>query len=189
MRHRWILALLLGALAAGSWWLAGNTPETVPVHQLPDKRQVDYYLRKLDSISMSEQGQPARQLMASEVRHYDNDNTTELIDPKLTLYHPGEPPWVITATRGWVSANGDQVLLPGQVNITRAAAPGIKPIHLVTSKVRIQPHQDYAQTDEQVRVRSGKDRIDAVGMHAWFGRSPRIKFLSDVKGYYAPPPD
>lgn len=186
MRHPLVLALILVAVGGLSWWLASAPPAEEDA-RLGEQRPIDYYLRGLQATTMDPQGQPARTLQAAEIKHFTDDDTTELTRPQLTVHQGEQPPWEIEAEHGWVSADGELILLSGQVDISRAAAPGIKPLQLQTRNLRVQPRQDYAETDEKVRVRSNSDRLDATGMQAWFRQPSRIKFLADVKGLYAPP--
>lgn len=188
MRHPLFLWSLLILIAGLSWWLAEReTPhrDQEAMHEGP--REVDYYLRDLQATTMTPAGLPARTLAAAELRHYPDDDTTELLEPRLTVHQRKGPPWQVTAETGWVSADGSLVLLDGPVHIERAAGPSNRPLQIDTRDLRIQPQQDYAETDERVRVRSLKDRIDATGMQAWLRRPARIKLLANVKGYYAPP--
>lgn len=187
MRHPLILTLLLVALAGFSWWLAGEDEAGPTVAHIQGNREVDYFLRGLDATTMSLQGKPARTLKAEELRHYTDDKTSQLVTPQLLVYQKAGPPWQIESDHGVVSEDGSLVLLQGAVHLQRAAAPGNPPVTIDTRNVRVQPRQDYAETDERVRVRSNDDRIDATGMQAWFRQPPRIKFLADVKGFYAPP--
>lgn len=151
------------------------------------ERQVDYYLRGLSTTTMGPNGKPARTLSAEHVRHFSDDDTTELKKPRLAIHQGEFPAWEVYSASGWISADGDLVLLDGDVRIDRAEGADNKPLHIRTSNLRVQPRQDYAETDEQVSVRSDQDWIDATGMQAWLRQPSRIKFLADVKGFYAPP--
>lgn len=70
--------------------------------------------------------------------------------------------------------------------IEREAGTTTRPMRIVTSELRVQPSEDYAETDEKVRVESDADWLDAVGLQAWLRPPSRLKFLSQVKGYYVP---
>ena len=85
-----------------------------------------------------------------------------------------------------VSADGDLVLLSGDVLIERAGDADNRPMRIVTRNLRVQPREDYAETDEKVRVSSNADWLNATGMQAWLRPPSRLKFLSQVKGYYVP---
>ena len=188
MRHPVFLWGVVFLLAAGSWWL-GNR-ERPPEPRQPDQqapREADYYLRKLKATTMDRSGRPARTLAASELRHFPDDDTTELASPRLIIYQPDGPPWLIVSDTGWVSSDASLILLNGEVHITHEKGKNNRPIRLDTRNLRVQPQENYAETDEKVRVRSLLDRIDATGMQAWLGPPARIKLLANAKGHYAPP--
>ncbi len=188
MQHPLFVWVAIIFLAGGSWWLASDrAPERLAPVSREAPREVDYYLRGVHATTMTRDGQPARTLEARELKHFPDDDTTELTQPKLTVHQGSGPPWVVEAETGWVSSDGSLILLNGETHINRAQGSDNRPLRIDTRDLRIQPRQDYAETDEKVRVRSWKDRIDAVGMQAWFRVPARIKFLADVKGYYAPP--
>ncbi len=88
-------------IAAATWWLAGNTEDELRLADGPDgARSVDYYLRDLDFVTYSAQGDPARALKAPELRHYPDDDSTELDAPRLVVFKPGRPPWPATRVTG-----------------------------------------------------------------------------------------
>ena len=188
INRRFLLnGLLLVAVLAVVWWLADSD---APVEQKPDvqgARQLDYYLRDAQATAMGLDGKPLRTLYSSRVEHFLDDDTSELAAPLLTIHQGQEPPWEIRSESGRVSADGELIFLAGEVKITRKAAEGIRPIELDTQNVRIQPQQDYAETDEKVRVRSYDDWLNATGMRAWFRQPAKIKLLNDVTSFYAPP--
>jgi len=189
MRFPRVIAFILLLVAGTSWWLASQPPPQAPTAAPTESslREVDYTVVGLNSTTMAATGLPARTLQARELRHFPADDTTELDQPVLTVHQAQGPPWLIESDTGWVSADGTLVLLNGEVHITREAGMDNRPIRLDTHNVRVQPYQDYAETDEPVRVRSGKDRVDAVGMQAWLRSPARIKLLADVKGHHVPP--
>lgn len=149
-------------------------------------RSVDYYLTGVNVLRMTKAGKPAHRLIAKEARHFTDDDTTELDDPRLTVFQETSPPWQIDSETAWLSADGSLLLLSGEVIIDREGDAQNTPVHLVTSELRIQPEQDYAETDEHVRVDSESDRIESVGLQAWLRPPSKLKFLSQVKGYYVP---
>ncbi|MCG6966644.1 MAG: LPS export ABC transporter periplasmic protein LptC [Chromatiaceae bacterium] len=182
-----LLGLLLLVTALISWWLAEETREKpAPITQAQGTREIDYYVSDLDVTRMTPAGIPAHRLRTPHLQHYIDDDTTELKQPHLTVYQAANPPWEIDSERASVSADGKLLLLLGDVLIQREGSDSNVPIHMTTRDLRVQPDQDYAETDEKVRVESGADWIDAVGMQAWLRPPSRLKFLSQVKGSYVP---
>lgn len=186
MRHPILLTALIIVFAGFSWWLVGTDAESELPRPHDGPRLVDYYLRGLSVTTHNADGLPARTLKTRELKHYYDDDTTELTRPRLTFHQGDDPPWLVAAETGWVSADGELVLLSGKVDVDRMAAPGIRPMHLETRDVRLQPRQDYAETDAPVSVRSANDRLQSTGLQAWLAQPTRFKFLSEVKAYYEP---
>jgi lipopolysaccharide export system protein LptC len=180
------LAVVLVVVAAFSWWLAPPEDPASEYVSVSGQREIDHFITGLDVTRMSLSGQPADRLRAVELRHFMHDDTTELVQPHLTVFQDEAPPWEVDAESGWVSADGSLILLSGEVLIEREGDAGNRPMRLLTRELRVQPAEDYAETDEKVRVESEADWIDAVGMQAWLRPPSRLKFLSQVKGYHVP---
>jgi len=183
-----LLALFLVLAAALSWWLLrhAETPAPAPAEQAKGTRGIDYYITGFDVTRMTEAGLPAHRLRAPQLRHFTDDETSELEQPRLTVFQADAPPWEVDSERAWISADGSLVLLQGKVLIERAGDNDDPPIRIETRNLRVQPEQDYAETDEKVRVISETDRINSVGMRAWMRPPSRLNFLSQVNGFYVP---
>lgn len=185
-RLRPLLLLLVIAAALASWWLGDRPTETPQQARRDGPRLIDYYLTGLDVTRMTPDGRPAHRLTAREMRHYTDDDTSEVQTAHLTVFQGDAPPWEVDAERAWVSADGGLILLSGEVLIERAGDAERQPMRIVTRELRVQPREDYAETDEKVRVETDTDWLDATGMQAWLRPPSRLKFLSQVKGYYVP---
>ncbi|MGB5199955.1 MAG: LPS export ABC transporter periplasmic protein LptC [Sedimenticolaceae bacterium] len=184
--YRQLLAVLLVCAAVLSWWLLQHNPPDDPSALSGAQRTVDYYVVGLDVTRMTPAGVPAHRLRAQTLRHFSSDETTELDRPHLTVFQADAPPWEVDAEQARMSADGSLLLLTGEVLIERAAGDATRPIRMQTREVRVKPREDYAETDEKVRVVSNANRLDAVGMQAWLRPPSRIRFLSQVKGHYVP---
>lgn len=186
-RSRPLFALAVLVAAGLSWWLAeqAGRPAVEPVER-HGPRAIDYHVTGLDVTRMNAQGSPAHRLRAQNLRHFTDDDTSELQQPHLTVYQDDAPPWEVDAERAWVSPDGSLLLLAGEVLIEREGDADDRPIRIRTRELRVQPREDYAETDEKVRVESDADWLDAVGMQAWLRPPSRLKFLSQVEGYYVP---
>lgn len=182
-RRPFILGTLLAALAAGSWWLSRGIDEEQ--ERRPNAAHTpDYWVERLSARTTDAEGRLRRQLHAESMRHFPDDESTELTRPEMLLLEPGRPPWRIRSEQGWVSPDGELVLLQGEVHVDREEGEGTRPIHLVTRDLRVQPKEEYAETDQPVRARSGPNWVESNGLQAWLREPVRIKLLADVRGYY-----
>ena len=181
-RQRYVI-LILGLVSAATWWV-NRQSEPEPTPRPGDAHRPDYQVDGLTATAMAPDGTPGRRLTTDQMRHYPDDDTTELDQPHLVVYAKSGPPWNIRSERGWVGPDGERVLLQGQVRVDREGAPGAEPVHLITDQLRVQPKAEYAETDQPVRITSAESWVDAVGLQAWFGDPVRIKLLSNVRGRY-----
>jgi len=185
-RLRILLVLTMVLAAVVSWRLVQEEKPPSQAITKSGPRAIDYYVTGLDVTRMTTAGQPAHRLRAVNLQHYTDDDTTELQEPHLTVYQGDAPPWEVDSERARVSADGSLVLLSGEVLIERKGDANNRPMRILTRELRVQPEQDYAETDEKVRVESDSDWLVSVGMQAWLRPPSRLKFLSQVNGYYVP---
>jgi len=187
--RRFTVWICTGILLAGigSWWLARHDrDENKQASPIGNPNAPDYYVKDLDATTMTSAGDPARSLKTPLMRHLPIDDVTEISMPRFSVYQDDGPPWQVRAKRGRISADGDVILLQGEVKIEKAGTPEERPMRLLTRELRIQPAQDYAETDEPVRVSSNDEEIEATGMQAWLRKPIKLKFLSRARGHYVP---
>ncbi len=182
-RRRVVVGTLFVLLATGSGLLMQMTDKEEPV-KVKVEHSPDYYVEDFTVTDMDIDGKLKQTLSAERMLHYPDDDSTELIHPHLVIYEEGMPPWKIKSETGWISGDGQLVLLNGAVKIDRVAAPGVRPMHITTRNLRVRPKENYAETDEKVRIRSLGDVQTSTGMQAWLNKPIRLKFLSKVRGYY-----
>jgi len=178
-RQRLLLVLLAG-LAAFAWWLgiprdSGRVTEDLP------SRQPDHQVEGLKITTMDEDGLPRRRLIAREARHYPGGEGSELDEPRLTLFTPTGPPWLLRSERGWVAEKGEEVRLLGAVFLDREATGESPPLRVETREVFIWPDDHYARTEHPLHAISGPDWLDsASGGEAWFGEDLRARLFGRV---------
>jgi len=169
-------------LAAGTWWLAHQGTEEPEYEPQPDSP--DFHLEHFTATTMGPDGKPDKRLSAEHMVHYPADDSTELTRPRMTVFDEDRPPWHIRSETGWVSGDREIVLLNGEVKIDRSAAEEVRSLHLTTRNLRVQPEQNYAETDEYVYAESDNSWVESTGMQAWLKKPMRIKLLAKVRGRY-----
>lgn len=179
-----VLALVLALAGGAAWWQhLGQAPEAPPAP--PRARLPDYTVDHFTATTLDATGRPARSLTAQELRHYPDDNSSELDLPVLVLYRPDGPPWNIRSETGWVSGDHERILLHGQVFADREGNGKAKPIHLKTSELLVRPRQEYAETAMPVEITSDEDWLTSTGMQVWFGKTAmRAHFLGRAHGRF-----
>ncbi|MCK4841152.1 MAG: LPS export ABC transporter periplasmic protein LptC [Methylococcales bacterium] len=176
--------LILFVLGVTSWILADFFDEQAKVDKKivshsPDYFSVNYYKKEMDI-----DGLVKNELNADKMIHYSDDGKTHLENPVMTLHNSDASPWVIKSKTGILEADGDHLLLAGDVFISRARAKKLKPFIINTSELRVKLSTSYAETDQWGEIIDNPNRTEGVGLQATFVKPVKIKFLSKVKGRY-----
>lgn len=173
--------VLMASLVVGSWWAAEHFGPQVEPGQKLDPGKVDYYSKGLKRVVMNESGKPKEMLYADELVHYEDQNQTELTRPVFTLYSKEGPPWVIRSETATLPGDGEEVLLHGQVLVLRDADRNGRTMRIETSNARVQPDNNYAETDEDIRVISPPDYMSGTGAKMKFGDGIQYSVLANVR--------
>jgi lipopolysaccharide export system protein LptC len=115
-------------------------------------------------------------------------------------YHPGAqarvpgeraPPvaerdevWHLRSDRGQVRANGDDIELVGNVEVTGSTPANGEPISLRTGRMRINTPTEFIQTDERVTLLWSGHELVAKGMKADL-KAGTLSLESDVHGEFS----
>ncbi len=182
-RRLLLLALLSLLAAALAWWIYDPATEGFP-REAAAPHAPDYAIDRFKATSMGVEGRPEQVLEAERLLHYPDDDSTELTEPKLTVYDGELPPWRIDARKGRVSGDGDTVFLEDGVEVNRGAAPETRPVRIRTTNLRVRRSDRFAETGDPIEIESGGSWVNAVGMKVWFGEPVRVKLLSEVRGQY-----
>jgi len=173
--------LLLGLLALLSWWAAERFGPPIEKGKKLEPGKVDYYSKGLRRTVMDEAGKPKELLVAEELVHYEDDNRSELTKPVMTLYTQEGPPWVIYAETATLPGDGEQIFLNGAVLVLRDANRDGRTMRIETSNARVQPDNNYAETDEDIRVISPPDYMTGTGAKLKFGDGIEYSVLANVR--------
>ncbi len=136
-------------------------------------------MHDLTTITMNQDGSPKNKLFADYMAHYPDDDTTELIKPKIEMFQPEKPPITITADKGWVTKDNEAILLIGETTLTQLDAEGARKLRIITSDVRVLVDQEYIETDKATTILGKKTIIKSTGMNAYLGEN-RIELLTNV---------
>ncbi|AGA91468.1 hypothetical protein Thimo_2758 [Thioflavicoccus mobilis 8321] len=178
-----LLAIVLAGLGAASWWWNDLLPPKEPP-PTPRERRPDYVVEQVEATQMGIDGQVRRHLVTKTLRHYPGDGSSELDEPRLTLYTEEGPPWVASADNGWVSEDGSELRLRGNVIIDRQADASTHAVRIETDALQVRPREEYAETDLPVRLTSGSDWVRSVGLRAWLGEPLRIELQGRTRAQF-----
>jgi len=181
----WSALLPLLALLAGTYWLSQQVLPLPPTPDYKARHDPDYIVNNFSAMTLGEQGAPRYLIAAQKLEHYPDDDSTHLEQPRLTSPYTDKPPLHISASRGEVSHNGDEVFLRDEVKIVRDASAKQGETVITTSYLHVVPDDEKADTDRPVTMTEARGTVSAVGMQL-DSKARAIKLLARVKSQYEP---
>jgi lipopolysaccharide export system protein LptC len=188
-RHAIIFPLFLALMmAAITFWLNQIAEEQGPKIDGSDRHDPDYIMDNFVTTKTDQTGVLRYVLAAAEMKHYPDNDTTELKRPKFTQYSTNKPYTRIEGQRGYITSNGDKIEVLKNVTVTRQASPERGEMQLLTEKLIIEPDKDLATTNMPVRINQApKTVVTGVGM-IFDKKNHTMKLLKNVHVHYERPP-
>ena len=175
------LALML-ALAMVTFWLK-EAAQVEPQHSTLRRHDPDYIVENFDITSYGPGGTPVSTLAAAKMIHYPDDDSTDLVAPKMVQTKPGEPPMTVTADRGTLSQGADELFLYGNVLLVRAGDAERPEMRMRTSFLHIVTDKSLALTDRQVTISDKERTITGKGME-YNNELGQLTLYSQVQGQF-----
>lgn len=175
--------LLLLALAAGSLWLERAVQAPERDQSGKTRHDPDFIAEDFGVTKLSASGKPEYSLSAARMLHYPDDDTTDIVAPRLVQRRDNAAPIVISADHGRVSSNGDEASFYGNVVVVREAGGGRSELRVQTEYLQILPERDLARTDRPVLITEGRSRLSGVGMEI-NNQTRQFALLSRVRGTF-----
>lgn len=147
-----------------------------------DATAIDYYAINAHSVQFLPDGKLQYEMTSDKVEHLKATDVTLLTKPDLNLYRGTAYPWHVQSERGEVNSGGTEVELIDSVRIARTDDKNRTTI-ITSSRMTVFPQQEYAQTEQAVRIDGAGGVSTGNGMKAYLKES-RIHLLSNVRGQY-----
>lgn len=118
--------LLMALLALGTWWLVNNSTVTGAERATGPARHVpDYTMGNFTVQRFAREGALRVQIEGTVLRHYPDNDTLEVDQPRIRAYAADGQVTVATAARAISNGDGTEVQLLGGAQVVRqAATPG-----------------------------------------------------------------
>ena len=170
----WSPVLLLASLAGLTYWLDAQVQGPSKRNDGNARHDVDLYIDNIRAVVLDPDGNPRQLLTAQRAEHFPDDDTTQLIKPGFELTQPGQPTFRVSADKGKVSGDRENVWFTGNVHATREApSPAAAardqggatgPITLSTEFLHVLPQKHKVVTDKPVTVEEARGIIRSVGL-------------------------
>ncbi|RYZ85498.1 MAG: LPS export ABC transporter periplasmic protein LptC, partial [Moraxellaceae bacterium] len=169
---------------------AGDIQQAINPKEKP-REFPQVFMTDVDMREFSETGTMRYQLNTPLVRHYQSaekagpDDHTLLDKPNLIfLGDQTKPAWTINALQGRSDLAHHLFTLTNEV-LAHQTSPSQGEITISTEELRINTHDQFAETDKAVTMRAARGQMETQGMRVDI-KNDRIELLSNVKGTYEP---
>lgn len=176
--------LLMGALAALTFWLERAVREE-ETHAAARRHDPDYTLSNFTTTTYNREGIPESVLSAAKMIHYPDDDSTELVGPRVVQTRPNEPRMTVSADRGALSREGDEIFLYDNVLLVREAEGTRPQARMTTSFLHIVRDQSIMRTDREVVIVEERRSLAGRGME-YNSESRQMQLMSQVRGIFEP---
>jgi lipopolysaccharide export system protein LptC len=178
--NRWSTIVVLLLLVGITSWLLIRLDKDNRITKAIGRHEPDSYMENFTRTEMDENGRLKSRLQANYMVHFSDDDSTELVRPRLEIYSGDTKPWQITAERGWVNANHEVILLYGEVYLWRNNSKEERELEMITTDLRVLPKTEYAETDNATTIITPLSITNAIGMRLDLG-TDRLELLSRVR--------
>ena len=118
--------VLMGALALGTYWLVRNSPVfATPEAAKAARHDVDYFMRKFTIKSFDEVGTMRSEVKGLEGRHYADNDTLEIDQPRIRSISDLGRHVTSTSKRALSNGDGSEVQLFGDALVVRDPVVGV----------------------------------------------------------------
>lgn len=152
---------VMSLLAAGTFWLNRAT-QVGDGRDGKQRHDPDYIVDHFTVRRFDDTGKLQHFLVGEKMLHYPDDDSTEVIAPKLTYFRT--PPVHVRSNKAWLDKDGKHVKLDGDVHVVRDGLDGGPPTEITTEVLYAVPDDDFAHTDAPVAITQGQSVMHGSGM-------------------------
>ncbi len=155
--------LLMLALALLTIWLERTVREE-QVHPSLRRHDPDYLVEDFVITKFNAAGVQESTLSAAKMIHYPDDDSTELVAPRVLQTKPNESRMTLTAERGALSHDGEEVFLYGNVLLVREGSADRPEARMQSSFLHLIGNRSMVRTDREVTVAEPGRALSGRGM-------------------------
>ncbi len=134
-------------------------------------------------MTYNRQGATESTLSAAKMIHFPDDDSTELVAPHLVQTKPDEPRITVTAGRGALSKDGEEVFLYDNVVLVRAASGDTPEARMMTDFLHLVRARSLVRTDREVAISEAGRFLSGRGME-YYNDSRQLYLHERVRGRF-----
>jgi lipopolysaccharide export system protein LptC len=174
--------VLMLALAMLTFWLERTVREEQP-HPSLRRHDPDYLVEQFVMTKYNAAGMLESTLTAAKMVHYPDDDSTELVAPRVVQAKPNEPRMTLSAERGTLSNNGEEIFLFGNALLVREAGAGKPEARVQSSFLHVIGARSMVRTDREVTVSEPGRALSGRGME-YYNETWQLFLRDQVRGRF-----
>jgi len=176
---------LAAGLAVLTFWLERTVHSPEGSASSARARVPEFVVDRVTATAMDKGGRAESRLTAQRMLYYPDEEVTEVEEPRLTQFPEKGPPVRVSAERGTVDRNGEEVRLYGNVVVIREPVGDRPEMRMDTTYLQVFPKTEVARTPEPVLITEGSSRLTGVGME-YDNAKRQLELKARVSGSYEP---
>jgi len=176
---------LAAGLAVLTFWLERTVHSPAGSASSARARVPEFVVDRVTATAMDKGGRAESRLTAQRMLYYPDEEVTEVEEPRLTQFPEKGPPVRVSAERGTVDRNGEEVRLYGNVVVIREPVGDRPEMRMDTTYLQVFPKTEVARTPEPVLITEGSSRLTGVGME-YDNAKRQLELKARVSGSYEP---
>ena len=176
-RH-WVAITALATATAAALWLYLYTGQ-LDNHRYGTSLQPDLYISQPHWTLFNQQGQVHRQLHASRLEQWPDEDGARLTEPQLNISDRKQRQWLATARHGRINPDDQSIVLEQEVVLKRE--PDNHGLVIKTGQLNFIQDGDTVETDDEVVLVAGSWHFTATGLRTSLGQQ-RLELLNEVRG-------
>jgi lipopolysaccharide export system protein LptC len=179
--------LLLAALALLTYWVNLNVQPTAPKSDADTRHDPDYFLNHFETTQTDLNGDLRYKLKADQMKHYPDDDSTDLVKPLYTQFDLGKKYVEVEGELGEVSSNGEDIKLYKNVILTRQPYGDKGLMTLESEYLNILPDDDIVKTQKPVVIKQAPKTVVHANSMLYEKKKLLITLTGKVRSHYEKP--
>jgi lipopolysaccharide export system protein LptC len=186
----WSPVLLLGGLAALTYWLNAQIRVGEPAFDGSNRHDPDVFVENFKAVNLDKDGRIRQSLEAKRAVHFPDDDNTAFDQPRIAFTEVDKPRLDVTSDRATLTGNHEHAFFEGHVKAVREATTDAQgktegPVTFESEFLHVMPKDDRIATDRAVRISEPRGTINATGLE-YDNRTKVLKLKSHVSGQLEP---
>jgi lipopolysaccharide export system protein LptC len=186
----WSPVLLLGGLAALTYWLNAQIRVGEPVFDGSNRHDADVFVENFKAINLDKAGHIRQSLDAKRADHFPDDDNMALEAPRIAFTEIDKPRLDVASDRAILTGNRENAYFHGHVKAVREATTGSDgktegPFTFESEYLHVIPKEDRIETDRLVKIYEPRGYINATGLQ-FDNKTKLLRLKSKVSGQLQP---